>query len=212
MWYGLIRISLGIVLLVGLVVWLKHTRFRVKRYLYPVCLLVAAVLTTFFYFLPVENGFVDFASPEQVFAYSMSGEIQAVAEGEASALLLYRNQGANGVAFARKGERGWKIGTYFSYQEVASRTVDKRIVTLYRWKGTQDYYAVLWEPTANAAVHVTDSKGTTFQLIQEPAAQGTSSITYYGFVGELSQDYFLLVDGKKIAVESLITFYAPQSG
>lgn len=99
--------------------------------------------------IPVENLFITFSTPQDVFNYSVIGDINTVVEGEKSALILYTNEGAISRSIIPKSKTGWKIKIYSTNEEKFSKTWLDSGEKIYRmsvyWcKHTNDYYIIIF--------------------------------------------------------------------
>lgn len=121
--------------------------------------------------------------------------------GKSSAMILYQNNDAISISILPKSEKGWKISTYFSYEKISSQTVSKRIIDVYRAKGTEDYYVLIQDPFASATVEVADNVGSTFQNLKEDnQGTNTQNITYYAYVYRMDSSYTLSINQESILI------------
>lgn len=201
MWYGIVRVSIGLILGICLFFILKKTQFT-KRRILAISLSVCIIfLTSLLFLLPLENLFVHFSTPQSVFRYSIIGKIDEVMAGKSSAMILYQNNDAISISILPKSEKGWKISTYFSYEKISSQTVSKRIIDVYRAKGTEDYYVLIQDPFASATVEVADNVGSTFQNLKEDnQGTNTQNITYYAYVYRMDSSYTLSINQESILI------------
>ena len=203
MWYIFIRIIIGFALVVVATITIRRSRLRKKK-LITICSFIAIIIaTSLSHLLPVENLFVRFSSPERAFEYSVNGTISEVVTGEHSALVLYRINDSVSIAVLPRDDRGWKIGTYFSYDEVFSETVNRRTINVYNAKNTNDFYILIKEPLATDIATITDSNHSAFQSIwEENEMLGTKDILYYAYVQDMNDNYSIIIDGEPITFSS----------
>ena len=199
MWYGTIRLIVGTIVFIVIVVLVSKSHCRKKRGILIFSLVATMILTSLSSLVPIENVFIHFSTPEKAFYYSASGTITGVMEGEQSAIILHRGNDASSSSFIPKGKKGWKIGTFFTYREIASKLVDTRMITITNVKNTDDYYVTVWDPFATNIVEITDSEGSNFQYIEdEHKSTPDRVITYYTYVKGLAKGYTMTIDGETI--------------
>ncbi|WP_444643210.1 hypothetical protein ACRQU7_01535 [Caproiciproducens sp. R1] len=204
MWYGIVRIFVFILLFLGfLVIYKKHKKI-LKKKLIVISFLVAMVLCTGSYFIPVENRFITFSSPQHVFNYSVLGDMNTVIEGKNSALILYTYQGGEVHTVIPKIKNGWGIGTSLISEEVFSKTWqgdNQKIcmISVYWCKHTDDYYVLVSDISSKDLINISDNRNSIFQKNKSSIDPST---TYCSYVEGIGQNYELTIDGEIIHISS----------
>lgn len=198
MWYMLIRGILSFVLAIATIFVLKKTQIR-KNVIVRVVPIIVAVLSFYMFSLcPAENVFINFDSPEKAFHYLYSGDIQEVANGESSGLVIYTKNGALGQAIIPKNKNGWKLDVFQKNKSDTSKIVNKNIINIYRTRDTDDYYVMVWTLTSDVS-DISDSNGSVFMRVKNDNDSHISDGTiFFAYVKSLDENYSLNIDGDNI--------------
>ena len=151
-------------------------------------------------YLPFENAFYSFATPEEAFAYKNPGvtNIDLVVEGQESAYVVGSKANKNRYSYFQKAKDGWKLDIGTVHKKVAIAVLDNGFVFVYQYKDSNDYY-----------VEVIDTKGTITSVQdnkQSPFASYSTNeyIThYYAVITDFTEDYRLELNGAEIALEPM---------
>lgn len=153
--------------------------------------------------LPPENLFKQFLSPQEVFDYSRQGEIVKVIEGEKSALVLYVDKGKKGQCFIPKKENGWQMETLSTCKTVYFKRLEnmKCTITIFRVKGTDDYYVNVDSNFLDNEIEVFDSRNSDFFCIETPATGTTKcAYTFYAYVPRIQDGYEIKINEEVFCV------------
>lgn len=152
----------------------KRPQYKKKIILY-VCI-AWMVASTVSYWMPVENIFIRFDTPEDVFRYTTIGTIVDVEKGENSAMIVYvTKDGEYSSAFSKKDGDKWKIVTSLGLCYVKS---DNGFF-IFKVMKTDDCY--LSGVVHGTGVFIEDSEGSDFKVIGKGFA--------YAFIGDIGDDY-----------------------
>jgi len=198
-----------IALLLGIVIRnkLKQKQKPIAKITVAMYVLLLMVISTITFFLPVENLFLTFPTPEKAAAYYLIGEITGIAEGKNSCLVLY---GDSSSSIIPKTDNGYKIGTPFNITNIKTSTYyselssNQAISALARAKGTDDYYiaGVLMmdlDELEKNNFSISDSNSSEFEYtIDNIVSVNTKTINFHAFVGKISEDYCVYLNGEVI--------------
>lgn len=195
--YGAIRVIL--VFLAFVLVLKKVELNKVKR---TVLLVLTVLVCTISAFVPVENLFVDFSSPEAVYKYRnlQAPEELTVVYGEESAMVIaQKDQNSYNVRYTPKSEDGWKIGNALNVKSVYCESKDGFIIDVKRYGKTTDYYIEV-KSIGKQIEKITDSENSEFISVGKSENDADSEIViYYTAVQNFSNQYWIEIDGEKIS-------------
>lgn len=199
MWYTLFRLILGVGLFIGISIFLKRTNIIHKRLIKIFGIIIILILIDLSVLFPVENLFIRFSSPESALSYSViNGGIQGKIDGNQSTLILYQSGDSTAISIFPKDEKGWKIGTHLSYEQILSKNIDKyHSIDIYHTKNTDDYYILVFNPFSSGISEVANNKKSVFKtVIEEIPETGKKNIIYYSYVPSMDNNYSLFINGK----------------
>lgn len=202
MWYIIIRILFGAILLCGFFLWLRKCKSIKKKVISISSIVIISILISLSALVPVENIFISFSSAQDAFTYCQTGEIDEIVEGKESTMVLFSNGNSNSMCIFPKTKNGWKIGTFFSYETIFSMVVDKKIVDVYRTKGTDDCYVLIYDYFSSELGNISDSKHSKFlHNIKKINNLDQLQIKYFTYVGHLDENYTLFINGVPIEIK-----------
>jgi hypothetical protein len=112
-----------------------------KKGLTIVALILLAIFCLLLSLVPIENLFITFGFPQSVFCYANTGTLLDVVDGDNSCMIICRTSGNALVLFIHpKTADGYKIGTYWMREDVYSEHIEPFAISVYRFKGSRDYY------------------------------------------------------------------------
>ena len=205
MLYDLIRNLLYLLAIALIIILAIKGKFRNKKAILITISIVTFVVLSFILNYPVENFFIKFATPEEVFHYRTVGEIKKVVAGENSAMIIYKDKERDiKPSFVTKDGDGWKIGDY-SVDQTLSYTDSDYYIFIYNIKNTSDYYVTINEVTDSDIATILDSNGSEFDYISEPITfRDAKDVFYYTYVQNIKDDYKLRIDGQVISFTDLL--------
>ena len=151
------------------------------------------ILTLF----PFENLFISFDSPEAVYNYMYTGAVVDVIEGENSCWVFAEGSGPYIVL---KTDTGYKIASKSSVKTISNDYVQNEYL-IYHVQNTSDYYIYGTEWSESKEVSIIDSNGIIPNYIVRDLSHPDweiYSIAYYAYVSELTDDYYIRINDKRI--------------
>lgn len=198
MLYGIIRYVLGAVIFIIAFFLIKKSNILKKNLLYAVSFIVISVLVTLLYFVPVENLFMNFSSPEKAFNYISSCEIQHIVYGSETDLVIAGKGATDTYKILPKTDKGWKLSNGLETEKYA--LFHKGIsIEVFRHKKTDDYYVRLFN-IDGGEIEVSDSCGSDFSKTIKTADESSKQIYYYAFVNNFNDEYTLNLNGEEVKV------------
>ena len=198
--FSIIRIIIGLISLVSFIVVIRKHKVTYKRMLYVISTVAALLLTTILSFLPFENLFITFGSPEEAYEYYSfrNSDIEKVIEGHNSDFVIDRKKGTIAYLIIPKNENGWKVGVGTETKTIAEKFSDGVLVTDYRYKDSGDYLLSIIS-TEGEDLTVTDNFNTEFYALKrtDNYIEGTF-VAYYAYVPYFDSQYSVTVNGKII--------------
>jgi len=189
--------------IIRLILWLGISVIAVKKINQskiirkkPVIVLTV-LLSLFLINIPIENQFIRFESPEELFHYNYSGEIYDIINGKDSCMIIYlKKDDTTGAIIMRKTEKGYK-GT--GAKRAANRFDIEGNLNVYHVKGTSDFYLSGFTVSGAKEVIITDSADnkvkTRYNIDDE-----YKIIFLYTYIENYTEEYYLLVNGKKTSL------------
>ena len=98
------------------------------------CMAVVSVTALF----PVENLFIHSRSPESIFHYAGSGNIDEIIYGQESCLIVYsKGNSTGGHYIIPKTENGYKIPNYFTTKRISHKFDENGLFDIYEVNETK---------------------------------------------------------------------------
>lgn len=194
--YGLIRLVFGCAILCCLILIIKKSKTMHKRKQYIFSALVVVFLVTMLSFMPFENLFITFNSPEAAFKYVSSEKVKFVIQGKNSDLVIGEKDVANFTyLIVPKNDNGWKVGRGLDTKLRMKKVHNGIMIYVYQYKNTGDYY-----------VTISDMSGEKLQIEDSHDSQFLSNIisktyvTYYAAVFQIDSQYWIKINDEKVAL------------
>lgn len=181
-----LRILAWVALAIPCIFAIRRSSAVRKRALMIASVVLLMLLMSLTAMFPVENLFLRFDTPEDVFHYTNTGDIYGRVDGDSSSMILYATSpNTIGKYIVPKADTGYVIPAYLSSKAVWDSISSNGIVKVYLQKGTQDHYVMvsLGADAADWQVQIFDANG---NLVEVPIARaGHSSFVYFSLpVGE----------------------------
>ena len=193
-----LRILAWVALTIPCIFAIRRSSAVRKRALMITSIVLLMLLMSLTAMFPVENLFLHFDTPEDVFHYTNTGDIYGRVGGESSSMILYATSpNTIGKYIVPKADTGYVIPTYLSNKTVWNSMDSNGVVQVYWQKGTQDHYVMVFlgADAADWQVQIFDTNG---NLVEVPIARaGHSSFVYFSLpVGE----FRLVAKGREFAI------------
>ena len=140
-----LRIFAWVALAIPCIFAIRRSSAVRKRALMITSIVLLILLVSLTAMFPVENLFLRFDTPEDVFHYTSTGDIYGRVDGESSSMILYATS-PNTISeyIVPKTDTGYVIPTYLSNKTVWNSMDSNGVVQVYWQKGTQDHYVMVF--------------------------------------------------------------------
>lgn len=139
---------------------------------------------------PFENLFIDFSSPEDVFKYTTTGDIDKVLYGDNSCMIIYTdNDNSKDIMFARKDDNGYKIVTYLQYSKESLIPRKHCFTYMYKLNQTEDTYCYGHLIHDTNDIDLSDNYDTEYCVFHID-----DKVYYYGYLKNYNGNYSLYVN------------------
>lgn len=192
-------------LLVLLIVIILLATKRMKRvFRLLLCIQCVVIISTLFA-LPVENLFIDFKTPENVFTYYAAdnfihNKIVHIEEGEQTCFIYYEQYpNSNSYLIIPKTEEGYKLPVSSADKIVVNRLDIHGSGWVIHYEGTDDYYLSVHGITDEENVTATDSNGKQLDVILKEIPKSESkTFAVLSYIDEFTNDYSVTINGYTI--------------
>lgn len=201
MLFILFRLVFGILIFVICFLLIRKSHIVHKRRGFITGFMIAVVLTTISGFIPIENAFITFSSPQSAYQYNHSENIELIVNGEKTDFIIGLKGDTDVYTIVPKSDDGWKLGMGFDTKRIAQVLSGGVSVYVYQYKDSDDYYITVLD-TNGGPTEITDNKNSKFQyLSQFNSILNKDFYTYYAYVNHYDDQYRLTVNGKAIRVQ-----------
>ena len=153
-----------------------------------------------FAFLPVENLFITFDSPEAAYEYYNWGgsNVELIIEGNSCDFVVDRQSEFDTYLIIPKTTDGWKIGIGSNTRRIAQKISDGIVLYIFQYKNTNDYFITIMD-TNGGESKISDDYNTEFYALEKnnPVLKNTF-ITYYAHVPDFNSQYSVTVNDNLI--------------
>ena len=188
-------------LLLFVVLLISRFLCQYKRKVHIVSIVLLIVLFFASVFTPLENTILTFSKPQHAFNYYNPGYAKAtfyIIDGKSSSLVLAEKQSVFSKLIIPKTPKGWKIGIGSDMLTILETTSDRYVIHIYQHRQSKDYYISVLN-TGGEQTELVDSLDSYFQSVPSPSLSlATKGISYYAYLSDLKQDYWLSINGKKL--------------
>ena len=204
--FGYIRLAIGIIIFAFLFWLIMKSKIVRKRKFYVFSGIVAFGVVVALSFLPIENLFITFDSPQAVYRYMSNEKLndEIVVEGENCDLLINSISSSTSekkreIFFVPKTSDGYKLYRPFA-SSLKVYIEDGFSFDVHRYKDTNDYFITFTVYSEDA--EVSDKYNSEFytRMTYNYVLKQTT-ITYYASIPEFDSDYFVVIDGKEIKLQ-----------
>ena len=150
-------------------------------------------------FLPFENLFVTFNSPEKAYDYYNFGESNVVllVEGENCDLIVDNDEGTLRNSIIPKTEYGWKIGIGLNHRRVEQKFHDDLFIEVIQYGNTNDFFITIMN---GEKLDILDNYNSEFYHLEyrNDVLDESPFIVYYAHVPDFGPQYRVVVNGMEI--------------
>ena len=200
--YGLIRLCIGCIVFGCIKLKFKELIKTRRHKIY--ILVIAAIFSIIFMFIPFENLFITFSSPEKVFnyCYTKKTKVKLVVEGKDSDLVIGEDDDAHIYLIVPKVANGWKIGMWTNTKLISYEMYNSISVDVYQYKNTNDYFVSILDMNGGYS-QITDSFQSEFSALEQPIdVLEKTYVTYCTNIQDFTDEYWINVNGEKIIVNA----------
>lgn len=197
MLFKLIRFVVLVILIVGSVLIIRKSAIHRKKLAQGIAVSICVIAIALTSMVPVENAFVRFETPEEVFEYANTGEIQDVLFWEKTAMIIYKdNNGTVSHYLVPQVEGAWSIPGNDSLIRVHHKLDHNGTVDIYNANNTDDYYgfASVGRIPEDEVV-IIDELG---NVLSENIVNVSGTGFLYFSISDVSHEYYLLFNGERI--------------
>ena len=202
MLYGVLRILFFVVIFILVIILTRSLKYNKKRNIIILTSIFSIVFCTLSYLFPIENIFINFKNPKEIFNYTNIGDLEDVVCGNKSCIIISSSKKYSySYTFVLKSKKGYKIASSLKYEELINKTKNNNNLTLYKVKNTNDYYVFGYLTSKSKELEISDNRNSEFESIII-GEKSTSRNTYisYGFINNIEEKYSLLVDGEEFLI------------
>jgi hypothetical protein len=194
-----IRYILTIGITAGIVVMLLRKRLiRSKSRFFIVAFVSYCVVGVAISNPIAENTFINFKTPQSVYSYTRTGEVDGILQGNESSMVFgaLENKGFEYVIVPKRDER-YKIPSILSVRKISERNDTAGFFRVYHVLNTDDYYVVGSVYDKTGSVKVLDQNG---HIVDTPVKRLNNEITFAFFAEDYQEGYSVVVNEKKVSI------------
>ncbi len=199
-------IFVGLIAVV-LIIVIKKKHIQLKNGVKVILVILLLGLLEISSFIPFENLFVSFPSPEAVFRYTEKGKIINITEGEKSSLVFFdlgdKKQSITPCeTVVLKTDAGYKLGIAFSLTTVFKLEKNHSpFIEILRCRNTDDYYVSVYAEVNGESIDISDSLGSEFnRFFLKTEGFDTTSVWCCAYVKNMGAKYQLTIDGEIVNI------------
>jgi len=180
---------------------MKKSKTMHKRKQYIFSVLIAVFLVTILSFIPFENLFITFNSPEDAFKYVSSEKVKLVIQGKNSDFVIGEKDVAKFTyLIVPKNDNGWKVGRGLDTKLRMQKVHNGIVIYVYQYKNTGDYYVTISD-TSGKKLQIKDSHDSQFLYLENmDNTIDKTYVTYYAAVFQIDSQYWININDEKIAL------------
>jgi hypothetical protein len=201
--YTFIRIIFwGIIFVVACLWIVKKSKIVKKKRVVIIVFVLCSLFASVSSLIPIENLFLDFEKPNDVFEYVRSGDVERVVVGNESTLLMYVNEdrSTHGYIIIPRIQGRYVIPSLFSVRRILRRHDCDGLFSVYNVHGTRDYF-IIGQITTNTEISVIDSNGMEVEIERVKLAESIYLNLIRSYVYDFGYDFHFIVDGEKVRFE-----------
>ena len=198
--FGIIRWVIGIILFVLLFCVLKRKKRKPIQEKNRIIIsgIIAFLVITVLSFIPIENLFVHFKTPESAYHYFQAGTPMHTVYGENSAMVIADDRDTENLSIISKADKSdsWKISLGYNTEMAAQAFDGGCSAVVYHHKPTGDNYIFVY--VRDSQVSINDDLGTTFVEIPDENALIKE---YVAYLSDFDSDYIVTVNGTQLTFD-----------
>ena len=193
MLYGVFRYVTWFIVFALTINMIRKSKIVRKKFAVILMGVLCLTLCSISFLFPVENLFISFKSPQDVFNYYWSGKIKNIEYGRSSCLVITPVE-KNGYSrlIIPKSATGYKIPSMFSIHTILYLFDADGSFEASHVSNTNDYYILATSLTVNEIYII---NGNNEQLKTKMKKFGEADL-FYSYYNDFTKKCFLLVDGK----------------
>ena len=198
--FGVVRLIIGSIFLGSAILLISKLIKKHRILLYIISIVLSAVLVAALAFLPFENLYTTFETPEEAYEYFNFGksDIQLVVKGTKSDLIIDNKNGTNRYLIIPKSGDGWKIGIGANTRRVIQKLHNGIVIYVYQYKATDDFFITVLDTNGGSAI-IADSYNSEFYAIEKiNHTIGKVFVTYYAHISGWDNQYWISINDTKI--------------
>ena len=200
--FEIIRFIFAVIVIAICYFLIRKSKLINKRRWFIITTVIVIMLATILYYIPIENAFVTFSSPESALRYFNKSKIKLVINGEKSTLVVGENRGVKTHEIIPRSNDGWKLDTRFNMKTVIKNYLDGNIIDVYQYKDSSDYYITVYN-TKGGESQISDNRNSDFFSLHKTEDKiDKTYYTYYTYVKDIDDQYILTINGKEVSVTS----------
>jgi len=199
MLYALVRIIIwGCVFAVAYYQIIKKSKIIKKRRVAILSFVLCLLLCSLTGYLPVENLFISFKTPESVLWYFNDSKVDDVVHGNDSSMVILSNKrnSSTGHLIVPRSPKGYKIPSIHSTRRILRKSSYIARFDVYSVIGTDDYYIIGHLFSEEDEVTISDTNGTVRYIADRIG--DIYSVRFFGYIESFTYDYYLLINGEKV--------------
>lgn len=193
--FGIVRMLFWLLVFGICIVAIKKHNIRYNKLSNVFFIATILGLWIFSMFVPIENMFMKFKTPENAFKYVSFENVKTVVYGKKSAFVIGEGNESN-YLIVPKGKDGWKIGRGLDTIRLSNLYVDGIIVRVYQYKTTKEYFVEIANMDGEK-YDLSHNRESAF-IISENKNSKINLCQYYTYVYDLDENYVLKVNDQKI--------------
>lgn len=193
MLYSFIRLLIGVITFLIIKSIFGKIKKAEKRKTILCSAVISITITVFLSFIPFENAFMNFSTPQEAFSYYQIGKVNYVINGNNSSMVISSNRGVNEFSIIPKSLKndGWKIGMGYKVKNFSSNTEKNVYTHIYKFTDSNDYYIFVYVDSEEQCV-ISDNVGSEFYCIDSGEKSGIQQ--YIAYLKCFNDEYVLSVD------------------
>lgn len=202
--YNIIRLIIGCIFLACSITVVRKSKTVRKHMWYVAFICLSLFVTVALTFLPFENLFITFRSPQKAYDYFKLGKsnIELIIEGDDCDFVVNSQRDTATYLIIPKTAYGWKVGIGSDTKRIVQKTSDGIIVYVYRYKSTEDYFITIFDTNGGESI-ISDAYNTKFLSLERyNNFLEKNFVTYYAHIPDFDQQYCVIVNGKEIILKN----------